>query len=246
MKKHIEEMAPLVPCYFAAYPNAGLPDEFGNYQEPPEHFCLGIKTLAEEGLLNIVGGCCGACVEHIRELKRCVSEVAPRELPQVSQALWVSGLDALEISSRKCAWVGERCNISGFRTFRRLITEEKYSEAVRVAREQISAGAQILDVSLDDGLIDSKKAFRGFLRACAEDPYVSRVPLVIDSSNINTIETALSCVQGKSIANSISLKEGEEAFVRNAKTCRKYGASIVVMAVTAHINTNTINSFAII
>ena len=246
MKKHIEEMAPLVPCYFAVYPNAGLPDEFGNYKESPEHFGLGLKALAEEGLLNVAGGCCGTCVEHIAELSACVSGVEPRERPQVPEVLRVSGLDALEIPSGGCAWIGERCNISGFRTFRRLITEEKYSEAVRVAREQISAGAQILDVSLDDGLIDSKKAFRGFLRACAEDPYVSRVPLVIDSSNINTIETALSCVQGKSIANSISLKEGEEAFVRNAKTCRKYGASIVVMAVTAHINTNTINSFAII
>lgn len=234
MAEHIKEIAPIVPCHFAAYPNAGLPDEFGTYKETPEHFAQELKKLAEQGLLNIVGGCCGTCTEHIRQVNLCVSGLPPRKLPQMAQqrTLCLSGLDDFEVSLDSFTCIGERCNVAGSRTFRNLIAGGKYEDAVKIARDQIRAGAQILDISMDDALIDGKKAFRSFLKVCGEDPYVSRVPLVIDSSNIDVIKAALTCVQGKSIANSISLKEAEESFVRNAKLCKKYGASIVIMAVT--------------
>lgn len=233
MAKHIRAVAPVVPCYFAVYPNAGLPNEFGAYLETPECLACGLGQLAEEGLLNVAGGCCGTYTEHIAQIAAHVGKCAPRALPQAlpMAPLRLSGLDALEVPYGKLTCIGERCNVAGSRAFRTFIAEGKYDKAVEIARAQVHAGAQVLDVSMDDALIDGKKALTGFLRACAADPYVSRVPVVVDSSNIAVIEAGLRCVQGKSAVNSISLKEGKETFIRNAKACRKYGAAIVVMAV---------------
>ena len=231
MRPYIAEMARIADTFVSCYPNAGLPNAFGEYEESPERQAGYLAEFAEAGLVNLVGGCCGTAPPHIAEIARVVEGLRPREVPRISVATRLSGLEPLNVTDDSLfVNIGERTNITGSARFRNLIKAEDYDTALSVALQQVETGAQILDINMDEGMIDGVAAMDRFTKLIAAEPDISRVPVMIDSSKWEVIETGLKNVQGKPIVNSISLKEGEEKFVREARLCRKYGAAVVVMA----------------
>lgn len=231
MRPYIAEMARIADTFVSCYPNAGLPNAFGEYDETPEHQAGYIAEFADAGLVNLVGGCCGTAPPHIAEIAKVVEGKAPRELPEIPVATRLSGLEPLNISDDSLfVNIGERTNITGSARFRNLIKAEDYDTALSVALQQVEVGAQVIDINMDEGMIDGVAAMDRFTKLIAAEPDISRVPVMIDSSKWEVIEAGLKNVQGKPIVNSISMKEGEEKFVREARLCRKYGAAVVVMA----------------
>ena len=231
MRPHLQELSGVADTFICAYPNAGLPNEFGQYDESPEDMARQISGFAEEGLVNVVGGCCGSTPEHIRAIAEAVAGKAPRRPAEHRPFMALSGLEPFLLTKEiPFVNVGERTNVTGSAKFRKLITAGDFSAALVVARDQVENGAQIIDINMDEGLIDSEKAMVEFLNLIAAEPDIARVPVMIDSSKFPIIEAGLKCVQGKAIVNSISMKEGEEAFVAQAKLVRNYGAAVVVMA----------------
>ena len=231
MRPHLQELSGVADTFICAYPNAGLPNEFGQYDESPEDMARQISGFAEEGLVNVVGGCCGSTPEHIRAIAEAVAGKAPRRPAEHRPFMALSGLEPFVLTKEiPFVNVGERTNVTGSAKFRKLITAGDFSAALVVARDQVENGAQIIDINMDEGLIDSEKAMVEFLNLIAAEPDIARVPVMIDSSKFPIIEAGLKCVQGKAIVNSISMKEGEEAFVAQAKLVRNYGAAVVVMA----------------
>ncbi len=231
MRGHISELSRVCDTLVCAYPNAGLPNEFGLYDESPEAMAKLVAEFAESGLVNMVGGCCGTTPDHIRAIAQAVAGKAPRRLPEIPCLMRLSGLEPFTLT-REIPFVnvGERTNVTGSAKFRKLITNGDYAAALDVARDQVAAGAQVIDVNMDEGLLDSKKAMVEFLNLVAAEPDIARVPVMVDSSKFEVIEAGLKCLQGKPIVNSISMKEGKEKFVHDAKVCRSYGAAVVVMA----------------
>ncbi len=231
MRPFVEAMAGVAESYVSVYPNAGLPNEFGEYDDSPEYMASQIAGFAESGFVNIVGGCCGTTPSHIRAIAQAVSSIAPRKRPAKSRILRLSGLEPLLVDDTTgFINIGERTNVTGSRKFARLIKEGNYDEALSIARQQVESGAQVIDVNLDEGMIDSEKVMVEFLNLIASEPEIARVPIMIDSSRWSVIENGLRCVQGKCIVNSISLKEGEEIFREHARKIMQYGAATVVMA----------------
>ena len=231
MRPYIAEVARIADTFVSCYPNAGLPNAFGEYDESPERQAGYLAEFAEAGLVNLVGGCCGTAPEHIAEIAKVVEGKPPRELPQVEVATRLSGLEPLNITEGSLfVNIGERTNITGSARFRNLIKAEDYDTALSVALQQVEVGAQVIDINMDEGMIDGVAAMDRFTKLIAAEPDISRVPVMIDSSKWDVIEAGLKNVQGKPIVNSISMKEGEEKFVREARLCRKYGAAVVVMA----------------
>lgn len=227
----IQQLDNLLPIYVSVYPNAGLPNELGEYDETPETMRSDLGELLEGKKINIVGGCCGTRPEHIKALAVAVKNASPRKIPVVENETRLSGLEMLRINSlSNFVNVGERTNVAGSRKFARLIREEKYEEALSIARSQVENGAQIIDVNMDDAMLDAEKEMDVFLKLLVSEPEISRVPVMIDSSKWSVLETGLKCVQGKSIVNSISLKEGEKEFIKYATKIKRYGAAAVVMA----------------
>lgn len=231
MRPYIAEMARISETFVSCYPNAGLPNAFGEYDESPERQASYIAGFAEDGLVNLVGGCCGTAPPHIAEIAKVVDGKTPRALPQIEVATRLSGLEPLNITDDSLfVNIGERTNITGSARFRNLIKAEDYDTALSVALQQVEVGAQVIDINMDEGMIDGVAAMDRFTKLIAAEPDISRVPVMIDSSKWEVIEAGLKNVQGKPIVNSISMKEGEEKFVREARLCRKYGAAVVVMA----------------
>ena len=231
MKPFLAELAKHAPYYISAYPNAGLPNSFGSYDETPEKMAVHVKSFIDEGLVNILGGCCGTTPAHIAKYPELVKGAKPHVPAPRPDCLWLSGLELLEVKpENNFVNVGERCNVAGSRKFLRLIKEENYEEALTIARKQVEDGAQVIDINMDDGMLDAVKEMTTFLNLIASEPDISRVPVMIDSSKWEVIEAGLKCLQGKSIVNSISLKEGEEVFLEHARIIRQYGAAAVVMA----------------
>jgi len=231
LRPYVAELARIADTGVSAHPNAGLPNEFGEYDETPEQMAEIVGEFAASGLVNIAGGCCGTTPDHIRQLREAIDGKAPRQIPVQPIRCRLSGLEPLNIGPDDLfVNVGERSNVTGSAHFRRLIEAGDYTEAVQVARQQVENGAQIVDVNMDEGMLDSEKAMQTYLNLIASEPDVARVPVMIDSSKWSVIETGLRCIQGKGIVNSISLKEGEDAFVRQARLVRDYGAAVVVMA----------------
>jgi len=231
LRPYVAELARVSDSRVSAHPNAGLPNEFGEYDETPEEMAEVVGEFAKSGLVNMVGGCCGTRPEHIRALREVVGQHAPRSVPTVPQRCRLSGLEPLNIGPDDLfVNVGERCNVTGSAVFRRLIEADDYAAAVQVARNQVDNGAQIIDVNMDEGMLDSEKAMVTFLDLIATEPDVARLPIMIDSSKWSVIEAGLQCVQGKAVVNSISLKEGEESFIEQAELVRAYGAAVIVMA----------------
>ena len=231
LRPYIEELSRIADTYVCAYPNAGLPNAFGEYDETAEDTANTLCDFATSGFLNMVGGCCGTTPEHIRETVRAVAGVPPRIVPRVAPACRLSGLEPLSIDANSLfVNVGERTNVTGSAQFRKLIEAGDYTAAVELARQQVANGAQIIDVNMDEGMLDSQAAMVKFLSLIAGEPDIARVPVMIDSSKWSVIEAGLKCVQGKGIVNSISLKEGEEKFLAQARKCLRYGAAVVVMA----------------
>src|ERR1700722_6933784 len=231
MRAHIAELGRVADTLICAYPNAGLPNEFGHYDESPAMMAEQMSEFAASGIVNIVGGCCGTTPDHIRAIAAAVVDKKPRDIPVLPQRLRLSGLEAFTLTPAiPFVNVGERTNVTGSARFRKLITAGDYTAALAVARDQVENGAQILDVNMDEGLPDSEKAMTTFLNLIAAEPDIARVPLMIDSSKFSVIEAGLKCAQGKAVVNSISLKEGEDAFIRHAELVRRYGAAVVVMA----------------
>ncbi|WP_116134560.1 methionine synthase [Tropicimonas sp. IMCC34043] len=231
MRPHLAELSGIADTMICAYPNAGLPNEMGEYDETPEQMAAQVADFAREGLVNVVGGCCGSTYDHIRAIAEAVKDFAPRVVPDQAPLMRLSGLEPFTLTEDiPFVNVGERTNVTGSARFRKLIKNADYAAALDVARDQVEAGAQIIDVNMDEGLIDSKQAMVEFLNLIAAEPDIARVPVMIDSSKWEVIEAGLKCVQGKSIVNSISMKEGEAAFLRQARLCRAYGAAVIVMA----------------
>jgi 5-methyltetrahydrofolate--homocysteine methyltransferase len=231
LRPYIEELARIADTCVCAYPNAGLPNAFGEYDESARETAEILTDFAESGFVNMVGGCCGTTPEHIRAVAKAVANIAPRAVPKIPAACRLSGLEPLTIDARSLfVNVGERTNVTGSAKFRKLIEAGDYAAAVEVARQQVASGAQVIDVNMDEGMLDSQAAMVKFLRLIAGEPDVARVPVMIDSSKWSVIEAGLKCVQGKSIVNSISLKEGEAVFLEHARKVMRYGAAVVVMA----------------
>ncbi|WP_417669982.1 methionine synthase [Roseibium sp.] len=231
MRAHIDELSRVSDTLVCAYPNAGLPNEFGEYDESPEHMGGLIKGFAEEGLVNVVGGCCGTTPAHIKAIAEAVEGIAPRAIPDVPRHMRLSGLEPFVLTPEvNFVNVGERTNVTGSARFRKLIKTGDYATALDVARDQVENGAQIIDINMDEGLLDSEEAMVTFLNLVAAEPDIARVPVMIDSSKWTVIEAGLKCIQGKGVVNSISMKEGEEQFIEQAKLIRRYGAAVVVMA----------------
>ncbi|WP_375450928.1 methionine synthase [uncultured Devosia sp.] len=231
LRGHIAEISAVADTFVCAYPNAGLPNEFGGYDETPELMAAQLGRFAAEGLINIVGGCCGSTPDHIRAIAAAVRPHPPRQVPEIAPQMRLSGLEPFTLTKEiPFVNVGERTNVTGSARFRKLITAGDYSAALAVAREQVENGAQIIDVNMDEGLIDSKAVMVEFLNLIAAEPDIARVPIMIDSSKWEVIEAGLKCVQGKALVNSISMKEGEETFLKSARLVRAYGAAVVVMA----------------
>jgi 5-methyltetrahydrofolate--homocysteine methyltransferase len=231
MRAHLAELSRIADTFICAYPNAGLPNEFGLYDESPEYMASLIGEFAESGLVNIVGGCCGTTPPHIHAIAKRVAGIAPRKIPEVTPLLRLSGLEPFALTNEiRFVNVGERTNVTGSAKFRKLIKEGDFPAALDVARDQVVAGAQVIDVNMDEGLLDSEKAMVDFLNLVAAEPDIARVPVMVDSSKFAVIEAGLKCLQGKPIVNSISMKEGEEKFIEVAKLVRRYGAAVVVMA----------------
>ncbi|MFB7143699.1 methionine synthase [Agrobacterium deltaense] len=231
MRPHLQELSDVADTFVCAYPNAGLPNEFGQYDETPEMMARQVQGFVRDGIVNIVGGCCGSTPEHIRAIAQAVKGYKPREIPEHKPFMSLSGLEPFVLTKDiPFVNVGERTNVTGSARFRKLITAGDYTAALAVARDQVENGAQIIDINMDEGLIDSEKAMVEFLNLIAAEPDIARVPVMIDSSKFEIIEAGLKCVQGKSIVNSISLKEGEEKFLQQARLVHNYGAAVVVMA----------------
>ncbi len=230
MKPYLRQLAAHAPYYISAYPNAGLPNSMGLYDETPDSMAPKIAELIDEGLVNIVGGCCGTTDEFIRRYVPLVEGKRPHQVAERPQTLWLSGLELLDVTPEvRFVNVGERCNVAGSRKFLRLIKEKQYDEALTIARKQVEDGALVIDINMDDGLLDARQEMTTFLNLLAAEPDIARVPLMIDSSKWDVITAALQCAQGKSIVNSISLKEGEEVFLSHARDVMRYGAAVVVM-----------------
>jgi 5-methyltetrahydrofolate--homocysteine methyltransferase len=231
LRPHIEELSRISDTRVSAHPNAGLPNEFGEYDETPEEMAEIVEEFAQSGLVNIIGGCCGTTPEHIQTIAQAVAACATREIPEIEPACRLSGLEAFNITADSLfVNVGERCNVTGSARFKRLVLEDDYDTALDVARQQVEDGAQVIDINMDEGMLDAVHAMTTFLKLIASEPDISRIPLMIDSSKWHVIEAGLKWAQGKCIVNSISLKEGEEPFIQQAKLCQKYGAAVVVMA----------------
>lgn len=231
LKPFLEQLARRAPYYISAYPNAGLPNSLGQYDQTPEEMAAEVKEYIDEGLVNIIGGCCGTTEAYIAKYQELIKDVKPHVPAPKPDYLWLSGLELLEVTPEiNFVNVGERCNVAGSRKFLRLINEKKYDEALSIARKQVEDGALVIDVNMDDGLLDAAEEMTTFLNLVASEPDIARVPVMIDSSKWEVILAGLKCVQGKCIVNSISLKEGEEAFVEHARTVKQYGAAVIVMA----------------
>lgn len=231
MRPFIQELSRVATCRVSLYPNAGLPNEFGGYDESPEFMAEQIRDYGRSGFLNIVGGCCGTQPEHIRAIAESVDGIKPRVSPHIEPYLRLSGLEALVIRPEtNFVNIGERTNVTGSKIFANHILKDDFDSALRVARQQVENGAQIIDINMDEGMLDSEAAMVRFLNLLASEPDITKVPFMIDSSKWSVLEAGLNCVQGKAIVNSISLKEGEERFTEQAKTIRKYGAAVIVMA----------------
>lgn len=231
LRQYIAELSRIADTRVSAHPNAGLPNELGEYDETPEEMADVVGEFASSGLVNMIGGCCGTRPDHIRALKNAIESVAPRTVPEIPVRCRLAGLEPFNIGPDDLfVNVGERCNVTGSAIFRRLIEADDYAAAVAVARHQVENGAQIIDINMDEGMLDSENAMVTFLNLIASEPDISRLPIMIDSSKWSVIEAGLKCVQGKSVVNSISLKEGEESFVEKAQLVCDYGAAVVVMA----------------
>jgi 5-methyltetrahydrofolate--homocysteine methyltransferase len=231
MRPYLEELSTKAPFFISAYPNAGLPNQFGEYDETPHHMGHQIKDFLLSGFLNIVGGCCGTTPDHIREIAKLAKTSKPRVRPVPDTLMHLSGLEAVTLRPESNFMnVGERTNVTGSRKFAKLIAENQYEEALAIARDQVEGGAQAIDINMDEGMLDSEAAMVKFLNLIAAEPDISKLPIMIDSSKFHVIEAGLKCTQGKSIVNSISLKEGEEAFINQAKIIRRFGAAVIVMA----------------
>ncbi|WP_300725258.1 methionine synthase [uncultured Bacteroides sp.] len=231
LKPFLEQMARRAPYYISAYPNAGLPNSLGQYDQTPEEMAAEVKEYIDEGLVNIIGGCCGTTEAYIAKYQELIAGKQPHVPAAQPEYMWLSGLELLEVTPEiNFVNVGERCNVAGSRKFLRLINEKKYEEALSIARKQVEDGALVIDVNMDDGLLDAAEEMTTFLNLVASEPDIARVPIMIDSSKWEVIEAGLKCVQGKCIVNSISLKEGEEKFIDHARTIKRYGAAVIVMA----------------
>ncbi|MFO1370611.1 MAG: methionine synthase [Marinagarivorans sp.] len=231
LRPYIKELSRVASCYVSAHPNAGLPNEFGEYDQSPEEMATIIEEFANSGFVNIIGGCCGTTPAHIAAIAKTVASIQPRKRPDIAPACRLSGLEPFNIFANSLfVNVGERCNVTGSAKFKRLIIEENYTEALSVALEQVENGAQVIDINMDEGMLDAEKAMVRFLNLIAGEPDIARVPIMVDSSKWHVIEAGLKCIQGKPIVNSISLKEGEAEFLEKATLCAQYGAAIVVMA----------------
>ncbi len=231
LRPYLEELANKADTHVSAHPNAGLPNAFGEYDETPAEMAAVVEEFAASGFLNIIGGCCGTTPAHIQAIAEAVAKYPPRVIPDIPKACRLSGLEPFTIDrSSLFVNVGERTNITGSAKFARLIREENYTEALEVALQQVEAGAQVIDINMDEGMLDSKAAMVTFLNLIAGEPDISRVPIMIDSSKWEVIEAGLKCIQGKGIVNSISMKEGVEQFKHHAHLCKRYGAAVVVMA----------------
>ncbi|SDZ83505.1 methionine synthase [Microbulbifer marinus] len=231
LRPYIEALSGVCAQHVSAHPNAGLPNEFGEYDETPDETAAIVAEFARSGFINILGGCCGTTPEHIRAIANAVADVAPRQLPQIKPALRLSGLEPFVADeSALFVNVGERCNVTGSARFKRLILDEDYDTALQVASAQVEDGAQVIDFNMDEAMLDSVAAMRRFLNLAATEPDIAKVPFMVDSSKWEVIEAGLQCIQGKPIVNSISLKEGEADFVEKARLCLRYGAAVVVMA----------------
>lgn len=231
LKPFLEQLAKRAPYYISAYPNAGLPNSLGQYDQSPEEMAAEVKEYIDEGLVNIIGGCCGTTEEYIARYQELIKDAKPHTPAPKPESLWLSGLELLEVTPEiNFVNVGERCNVAGSRKFLRLINEKKYEEALSIARQQVEDGALVLDINMDDGLLDAAEEMTTFLNLIASEPEIARVPLMIDSSKWEVVLAGLKCVQGKCIVNSISLKEGEDIFIEHARTIRRYGAAVIVMA----------------
>ena len=231
LKPFLKQLASRAPYYISAYPNAGLPNSLGKYDQTPAEMAHEVKEYIHEGLVNIIGGCCGTTDAYIAEYPMLIAGKKPHIPVSKPDNLWLSGLEVLEVKpENNFINIGERCNVAGSRKFLRLINEKKYDEALSIARQQVEDGALIVDVNMDDGLLDACEEMTTFLNLVASEPEIARVPVMIDSSKWDVIEAGLKCLQGKSVVNSISLKEGEEKFLEHANIIRQYGAAVVVMA----------------
>ncbi|MBA3855204.1 MAG: methionine synthase, partial [Gemmatimonas sp.] len=231
LRGYVQELARVADCYVTVHPNAGLPNEMGGYDETPAYTSSILKEFAESGLVNVVGGCCGTTPAHIKAIAEAVKGLPPRTIPEIPKRLRLSGLEPLVIGpDSNFVNVGERTNVTGSKKFAELIIGYRYDEALEVARQQVEAGAVIIDINMDEGMLDAEAAMTRFLNLVASEPGISKVPIMLDSSKFSVIEAGLRCVQGKGIVNSISLKEGEAEFIRQATLVRRYGAAVIVMA----------------
>ena len=231
LRPHIEELSRVSNTLISVHPNAGLPNEFGEYDETAEEMTAIVDEFAASGFLNIIGGCCGTTPEHIRLISEAMEKHKPRTIPEIELGCRLAGLEPFNITADSLfVNVGERCNVTGSARFKRLILEEDYNTALEVARLQVEDGAQIIDINMDEGMLDAIHAMTTFLKLVASEPDICKVPIMVDSSKWEVIEAGLKCIQGKAVVNSISLKEGEEPFIRQARLCQQYGAAVVVMA----------------
>ncbi|MFM8603450.1 MAG: homocysteine S-methyltransferase family protein, partial [Gemmatimonadota bacterium] len=231
LRAYVQELSRIADCHVSVHPNAGLPNEMGGYDETPGFTAAILKEFAESGLVNIVGGCCGTTPDHIRAIANAVRDIAPRTIPTPPPVLRLSGLEPLVIGpDSNFVNVGERTNVTGSKKFADLILGGHYDQALEVARQQVESGAVVIDINFDEGMLDAEAAMTRFLNLLASEPAIAKVPIMIDSSKWQVIEAGLRCVQGKSIVNSISLKEGEAAFLQQATLVRRYGAAVIVMA----------------
>ncbi|WAK02813.1 methionine synthase [Methylobacter sp. YRD-M1] len=231
LRQHIDELSTIADTHVSAHPNAGLPNEFGEYDESPEAMAEELADWARSGYLNIIGGCCGTTPAHIRAIVEAVKEYSPRPVPVIEKQCRLAGLEPMNIGPETLfVNVGERTNVTGSALFKRLIVEGNYEAALDIAKQQVENGAQIIDVNMDEGMLDSKQAMVRFLNLIASEPDIARVPIMLDSSKWEILEAGLKCIQGKGVVNSISLKEGEEAFIQHAKLIRRYGAAAIIMA----------------
>ncbi|MDX1285283.1 MAG: homocysteine S-methyltransferase family protein, partial [Draconibacterium sp.] len=231
LRPYIKELSRKAPFHISAHPNAGLPNQFGGYDETPETMSGYLKDYIDNGFVNIIGGCCGTTPDHIHAFAEVAKNTKPHILNKADSYTRLSGLEPVKITEdTNFVNIGERCNVAGSRKFARLIREEKYEEALSIARSQVENGAQVIDINMDDAMLDAEKEMVTFLNLIMAEPDIAKLPIMIDSSKWNVIESGLKCLQGKAIVNSISLKEGEEVFIEQAKKIRRYGAAVIVMA----------------
>ncbi|MCK5190118.1 MAG: dihydropteroate synthase, partial [Methylococcales bacterium] len=231
LRQYIEELSGIADTHVSAHPNAGLPNEFGEYDETPEEMAKELADWAANGYLNIIGGCCGTSPDHIKAIIDEVQKQAPRKIPVLEKQCRLAGLEPQNISPDSLfVNVGERTNVTGSARFKRLIVEGDFEAALDVAKQQVENGAQIIDINMDEGMLESKEAMVRFLHLIASEPDIAKVPIMLDSSKWDILEAGLKCIQGKGVVNSISIKEGEENFIKQAKLIRRYGAAVIVMA----------------